>query len=115
MSVQSIVGSKRRIGLLLVHGIGQQLPGEFLSQFLGGFRLLTGRDNVEEISRTDPLEGDRKIHTAWVELKDRTIFLYAVHWADVISDDLAFPALCTDLTLMQLPCSERLASRNLRN
>ncbi len=88
-AVNSAPSSKPHVGLLLVHGIGNQQPGDFLSQFTDGFRQLFGQDRVIEIDRQDPLDPKRQIHAAKITLDDRTIFLYEVHWADLISDDLA--------------------------
>jgi hypothetical protein len=80
---------RARIGLLLVHGIGEQRPGEFLAQFVDGFRLLLGHDRVRDVARRGPAPERRQIHAATIELDDRTVFLYEVHWADLIGDDLA--------------------------
>src|SRR6266516_1961247 len=66
----SHIGDKCRpwVGLLLVHGIGKQLPGAFLGGFRDGFTRLLGADRVVDIVRHDPVEPSRRIHAAAIEL-----------------------------------------------
>jgi hypothetical protein len=78
-----------RVGLLLVHGIGEQAPGEFLGGFRDGFGRLLGVDRAVDVVRHDPVEPSRRIHAAAIELGDRTVMLYEVHWADLITPEMA--------------------------
>jgi hypothetical protein len=75
---------KPRVGVLLVHGIGEQAPGAFLGQFCDGFGGLPA-----DIVRQDPAESSRRIHAAAIELDDRTLMLYEVHWSDLITPEMA--------------------------
>ncbi len=81
--------SKQRVGVLLVHGIGDQKPGDFLSQFVSGLRIIFGNDGVKEIIRKNPVNRLHEIHAAQIELDDRIIFFYEVYWAELITDALA--------------------------
>jgi hypothetical protein len=78
-----------RVGLLLVHGIGEQAPGAFLGKFRDGFGRLLGADRAVDIVRHDPVELSQRIHAAAIELDDRTLMLYEVHWADLITPEMA--------------------------
>lgn len=78
-----------RVGLLLVHGIGEPPPGAFLGEFRDGFSRLPGAPRVADLVRHDPGEPSRRIHAAAIEFEDRTVMLYEVHWADLITPDMA--------------------------
>lgn len=80
---------KPRVGLLLVHGIGEQEPGAFLGEFRDGFGRLLGADRVTDVVRQDPVEPLRCIYAAEIELDDRMLMLYEVHWADLITPEMA--------------------------
>lgn len=62
-------------GLLIVHGIGEQSPGDTAAKFIRGFCAASPDAVVER-------EGDRPTLT----VGDTTIRLYEVHWADVLAD-----------------------------
>ncbi len=79
MKATAEVVGRSRVALLLVHGIGEQQPGEFLREFQEGFGRLFGESKVVEIERYDPVEPQRRLHAATIELPDRTVFLYEVH------------------------------------
>jgi hypothetical protein len=81
--------TKKRVGLLLVHGIGEQEPKEFLNQFRKGFESLFGSDRVKTNDHSDPVDSERYIHGFEIALDEETLFLYEVHWADLIDDELA--------------------------
>ncbi len=89
MKATAEVVGRSRVALLLVHGIGEQQPGEFLREFQEGFGRLFGESKVVEIERYDPVEPQRRLHAATIELPDRTVFLYEVHWADLVTQQMA--------------------------
>lgn len=89
LKATSEVDGRPRVALLLVHGIGEQQPGEFLREFRDGFGRLFGESKVVDIERHDPVEPQRRLHAATIELPDRTICLYEVHWADLITQQMA--------------------------
>jgi hypothetical protein len=75
--------------MLLVHGMGQQKPGAFLGEFRDVFGRLPGAKRTADIVRQDPAEPSRRIHAATIELDDRTLMLYEVHWANLITPEMA--------------------------
>ena len=80
---------KPRVGVLLVHGIGEQAPGAFLGEFRDGFGRLLGANRTADIVRQNPAEPSRRIYAAAIELDDRTLMLYEVHWANLITPEMA--------------------------
>jgi hypothetical protein len=81
--------TRKRVGLLLVHGIGEPKPKEFLDQFRKGFESLYGSDRVQTNDHSDPVDSERYIHGFEMAFDEETLFIYEVHWADLIDDELA--------------------------
>src|SRR3954451_17973006 len=62
-----------KIGLVLVHGIGEQKAGETAQKFIEGFKLVAPDATV----RSD-------VSPKTIEVNDRTIVLYEAYWADLL-------------------------------
>lgn len=63
------------VGLLLVHGIGQQQPGDTLDGLLGALREAYGQ--ALQVERVDTLHA--RVHGV-----GRPVHLHEVHWADLL-------------------------------
>jgi hypothetical protein len=68
------------VGLLLVHGIGRQRPGDTLDGFLGGMRLAYGERLL--VDRREPGH-------AVLDGIGRTVHAYEVYWADLLQGDVS--------------------------
>ena len=83
---------RKKIGLLVVHGIGEQKPGESVRNLIEGLELVYGRENlsVEAVGdenngsnrKTIRHSGDRRPTTQRVRVKDAIsdVYIYEVHW-----------------------------------
>lgn len=89
---------EKRIALLVVHGIGEQQPGETVSKIVEGFKLAFGENQVEvEFDHPDddetrlPGTGDDVRPVGLLRVADcsREIRLYEVYWADILGEQAA--------------------------
>jgi hypothetical protein len=97
MSMPTGQGEKR-IGLLVVHGIGEQQPGETVSKVVEGLRLAFSENQIEvRVERADndqiksPGASD-DVRPKWllrVATCSREIRLYEVYWADILGGQAA--------------------------
>ena len=68
---------QRSIGLLIVHGIGEQAEGETARKLIDGLRHVYGSNHVDD-------RGENPISVT-ITGSERTVRLYEVYWADVLS------------------------------
>lgn len=86
---------EKRIGLLVVHGIGEQQPGETVSKVVEGLKLAFGDNQVEVIAyhtnnnETKSFSTKDDVQQVWllrVANCSREIRLYEVYWADILGE-----------------------------
>jgi hypothetical protein len=76
--------------LLVIHGIGTQLPGEVLSQCVKGLLGVCSEATLQD-SRSSPIGPEsiirNELDAVRIVTPDVTIRLYEVHWADLLPDE----------------------------
>lgn len=77
MSPQDEASSRRSVGLIVVHGIGDQRQGETAAKLTRGLGYGFGADCVH-LDGADPI-------TVRVNDCERSVRLYEVYWADILS------------------------------
>lgn len=68
----------RTLGLILVHGVGRQKPGDMLRNIAGGLRRMSPDEDWEQIA-----------NGSLVTIGNRRLRLYEVYWADLLKDENA--------------------------
>jgi hypothetical protein len=88
------------VGLLVVHGIGEQRPGETSQKLIAGLRRAFGGDIEVSNRRKAPPQAETRQSRDHAELLpesielsvrgfDRTLVLYEVYWADLMAGEKA--------------------------
>jgi hypothetical protein len=89
---------KQQIGLLVIHGMGNQQPGETVSKVVKGLRLAYGEKQVEAIieppdhDQIKPLDTSDEERPVWllnIAHSSRQIRLYEIYWADILGEQAA--------------------------
>ena len=94
----SIHQDAKRIGLLVVHGIGEQQPGDTISKIVEGLKLAFGENQVE-VRFEHPDDNETKLLGTGDDVRpvcllrvancSREIRLYEVYWADILGEQAA--------------------------